>query len=155
MQTSIVDLRKEIYQDDNYNFHAKVHIIFMTSSAHTFALLDPSNLPTGSIAIDVWILRNQNVILTTKYQTDSGQNWQFSTFTKDLKSNFQQDITVSQQAYNQVLVLRNGIFSFISFDSTDMFLIGKNSSHLFQVAILFGQIIEQENAFLTELTSFQ
>ena len=126
----------------------------MTSSAHTFALLDPSNLPTESIAIDVWILRNQNVILTTKYQTDSGLNWQFSTFTQGLKSRFHQDITFSQQAYNQVLVLRNGIFSFTSFDSTEMFLC-KNSSHLYQVAILFGQIIEQENAFLTELTAFQ
>ena len=110
MQTSIIDLRKEIYQDDNYNFHAKVHIIFMTSSAHTFALLDPSNLPTESIAIDVWILRNQNVILTTKYQSDSGLNWQFSTFTQGLKSRFQQSITFSQQAYNQVLVLRDGIW---------------------------------------------
>ena len=154
LQTSIIDLRKEIYQDDKYDFYAKVHIIFMTSSAHTFALLDPSNLPTESIAIDVWILRNQNVILTTKYQSDSGLNWQFSTSTQGLKSRFHQEITFSQQAYNQVLVLRNGMFSFTSFDSTEMFLC-KNSSHLFHMAILFGQIIEQEIDFLTELTAFQ
>ena len=147
-------MKKEIYQNENYDFYAKVHIIFITSSAHTFALLDPANLPTQPIAIDVWILRNQNVILTTKYQSDSGLNWQFSTFTQGLKSRFNQDITFTKQAFNQVLVLRNSIFSFANFDSEEMFLC-KNSSHLFKVAVLFAQIIEQENSFLTELTSFQ
>ena len=147
-------MKKEIHQNENYEFYAKIHIIFITSSAHTFALLDPANLPIQPIAIDVWILRNQNVILTTKYQSDSGLNWQFSTFTQGLKSRFNQDITFTKQAFNQVLVLRNSIFSFANFDSEEMFLC-KNSSHLFKVAVLFAQIIEQENSFLTELTSFQ
>ena len=154
MQNSILELKKEIYQDEQFNFHARIHIIFMTNSAHTFALLDPANIPTSDIAIDVWILRNQKVILSTVYEADSGLNWQFSTFETNLKTDFQQDITVTTQDYNQVLVLRGGIFSFISFDSTATFSC-KNTSHLFQVGILFGQIIEQENAFLTELTQFQ
>ena len=136
-------MKKEIYQNENYDFYAKIHIIFITSSAHTFALLDPANLPIQPIAIDVWILRNQNVILTTKYQSDSGLNWQFSTFTQGLKSRFNQDITFTKQAFNQVLVLRNSIFSFANFDSEEMFLC-KNSSHLFKVAILFAQILNKK-----------
>ena len=126
----------------------------MTNSANAFALLDPANLPTVNTAIDVWILRNQKVILSTEYDADSGLNWQFSTFKTNIKRDFQQTITVTTQDFNQVLVLRGGIFSFISFDSTETFSC-KNTSHLFQVGILFKQIIEQENSFLTELTQFQ
>ena len=121
LKNSILELEKEIYQDEQFNFHAKISIIFMTNSANTFALLDPKNLPTGNTAIDVWILRNQKVILSKEYDADSGLNWQFSTFQTKIKTVFQQAITVTTQDYNQVLVLRGGIFSFISFDSTETF----------------------------------
>ena len=154
MKTSITDLKKEIFQDKDFNYHARIHIIFMTSSSHPFALLDPAALPSENIVIDVWILRGQDVILTTLYQTDTGLNWKFDIFIQNMKSEFQQDIVISRQQHNQVLVLKNGIFSFANFDSTDMYL-AKNSSHLFQVATLFDQIIEQENSFLSELNSFQ
>ena len=61
---------------------------------------------------------------------------------------------MSKQNYNQILVLRNSQFSFVDFNHPNMFLC-KNSTHLSQIALLFSQIIEQENAFLLQLKSFQ
>ena len=58
--------------DTEHQYHAKVHIIFMASSAFNFALLEPTDLPSSNVAIDVWVIRNQDVILTQHYQHDAG-----------------------------------------------------------------------------------
>ena len=108
--------------DTEYQYFAKVHIIFMASSAFPFALLDPTDLPSSDVAIDVWVIRKQDVILTQHYQRDAGLNWQFTKFITDLETRFQQTISVQKQDFNQVLVLRNQIFSFVNFDSNDMYL---------------------------------
>ena len=126
----------------------------MSSAAHNFALLDPASLPLAKIAIDVWIIRNQDVILTQHYNHDQGLNWQFAKFIEDIQTKFDQTITVQRQDYNQVLVLRDQQFSFVNFDSDTMYLC-KNTTHLTHLATLFAQIIEQENSFLLELTTFQ
>ena len=76
----------------------------MTSSSHPFALLDPAALPSENIVIDVWILRNQSVILTTLYNTNTGANWKFNIFIQNMKTEFNQDIVISTQQYNHVLV---------------------------------------------------
>jgi hypothetical protein len=57
-----------IFLDKEFNYHAQIHLIFMSSAAHNFALLDPTSLPLGKLAIDVWIIRNQDVILTQLYK---------------------------------------------------------------------------------------
>ena len=101
MKNSILELEKEIYQDEQFNFHAKISIIFMTNSANTFALLDPENLPTGNTAIDVWILRNQKVILSKEYDADSGLNWQFSTFETNIKTDCETPWEVSNAVCNR------------------------------------------------------
>ena len=139
--------------DTEYQYYAKVHIIFMSSSAFTFALLDPTDLPSSDVAIDVWVIRNQDVILTQHYKHDAGLNWQFTKFIEDLETRFHQPISVQKQDFNQVLVLRNQQFSFVNFDSNDMYLC-KNTTHLAHLATLFSQIIEQETSFLDELNSF-
>ena len=126
----------------------------MSSAAHNFALLDPASLPLAKIAIDVWIIRNQDVILTQHYNHDQGLNWQFAKFIEDIQTKFDQTITVQRQDYNQVLVLRDQQFSFVNFDSNTMYLC-KNTTHLTHLATLFAQIVEQENSFLLELTTFQ
>ena len=140
--------------DTEHQYHAKVHIIFMSSSAFNFALLEPTDLPSSDVAIDVWVIRNQDVILTQHYQHDAGLNWQFPKFIADLKKRFKQTISVQKQDFNQVLVLRNKQFSFVNFDSNDMYLCN-NTTHLAHLATLFSQIIEQETSFLVELNSFQ
>ena len=116
METSIQDLQKEIFIDAEYQIHAKVHIIFIASAGYTFALLNPSNLPSSNVAIDVWIIRGQNVILTQHYKHDAGLNWQFSMFIENLSSRFHQTISVETQDFNQILVLRNQQFSFVNID---------------------------------------
>ena len=126
----------------------------MSSSAHNFALLDPTSLPLGKLAIDVWIIRKQDVILTQLYNGDQGLNWQFEKFIQDIQSKFGQTLTIQQQDYNQVLVLRDQKFSFVNFDSDTPYLC-MNTTHLTHLATLFAQIIEQENSFLLELTTFQ
>ena len=153
METSIQDLQKEIYVNAEYQILAKVHIIFMASAGYTFALLDPLNLPSFNVAIDVWIVRGQNVILTQHYNHDAGLNWQFLKFIENLTSRFHQTITVTTQDFNQILVLRNQQFSFVNIDSDDMYLC-KNTTNLAHIATLFSQIIEQETSFWNELNSF-
>jgi hypothetical protein len=153
LETSIQDLQKEIYVNAEYQILAKVHIIFMASAGYTFALLDPLNLPSFNVAIDVWIVRGQNVILTQHYNHDAGLNWQFLKFIENLTSRFHQTITVTTQDFNQILVLRNQQFSFVNIDSDDMYLC-KNTTNLAHIATLFSQIIEQETSFWNELNSF-
>ena len=136
-----------------YEYYAKIHIIFMASSAFTFALLDPTALPSSNVAIDVWVIRNQDVILTQHYKHDAGLNWQFPTFVDNLKTRFHQTISVQMQDFNQILVLRNQQFSFVNLDSDDMYLC-KNTTNLNHIVTLFSQIIEQETSFLNELNSF-
>ena len=140
--------------DTEFNYHARIHIIFMSSAAFTFALLEPTALPLNDVAIDVWIIRNQDVILTQHYQRDAGLNWQFPKFIEDLQLRFSQTIQVQKQNYNQILVLHDQQFSFANFDSNDMYMV-QNTTHLTHLATLFSQIIEQESSFLMELSTFQ
>ena len=123
LQTSISELQKEIYLDSNYRYHAKLPIIFMASSALNFATLEPNDLPTSNVAIDIYVIRNQDVILSQFFHNDTALNWQFPKFIADFKMRFGQDITVSKQTYNQILVLKNSEFSFVDFDSPDMFFL--------------------------------
>ena len=126
----------------------------MASAALNFATLKPDNLPASDAALDVYIIRGQDVILSQFFHNDTALNWQFERFVTDFKNRFNQDIVVSKQDYNQILVLKNSQFSFVDFNHPNMFLC-KNSTHLSQIALLFSQIIEQENAFLIQLQSFQ
>ena len=67
----------------------------MASSAYNFALLEPNDLPSSNVAIDVWVIRNQDVILTQYYHNDAALNWQFPKFIADLKKKFKQTISVN------------------------------------------------------------
>ena len=126
----------------------------MASSAFNFATLEPDDLPLSNVAVDIYVIKNQDVILSQFYHNDTALNWQFHKFVADFKMRFCQTISVTRQNYNQILVLRDQQFSFVDFNLDDMFLC-KNSTHLAHIAILFSQIIEQENSFLLQLTSFQ
>ena len=65
LQTSISELQKEIYLDSEHRYHAKLPIIFMASSALNFATLEPDDLPSSNVAIDIYVIRNQDVILSS------------------------------------------------------------------------------------------
>ena len=154
LQTSVKELKNEVYLDETYRYHAKLPIIFMASAALNFATLKPNNLPDSDVAVDIYIIRNQDVILSQFFHNDTALNWQFDKFVTDFKTRFNQDIVVSKQNYNQILVIKNSQFSFVDFNNPNMFLC-KNSTRLSQIALLFSQIIEQETSFLLQLKSFQ
>ena len=88
LQTSVSELKNEIYLDKTYRYHAKLPIIFMASSALNFATLDPN------VAVDIYVIRNQDVILSQFFHNDTALNWQFPKFVSDFKKRFGQDITV-------------------------------------------------------------
>jgi hypothetical protein len=118
----------------------------MSSAAFQFALLNTTALPDYDVAIDVWIIRNQDIILTQHYQHNEGLNWQFQNFVDVLQSRFGQTIQIKKQNFNQILVIQNQQFSFQNFNSDSMYMV-QNTTHLIQLATLFSQIIEQENHF--------
>ena len=106
LQTSVKELENEVYLDKTYRYHAKLPIIFMASSALNFATLKPNNLPDSDVAVDIYIIRNQDVILSQFFHNDTALNWQFDKFVSDFQTRFCQDIIVSKQNYNQILVLK-------------------------------------------------
>ena len=99
----------------------------MASSAYNFAVLEPDDLPSSNVAVDVWVIRNQDVILSQFYHNDTALNWQFPKFIADFKMRIGQTISVTKQDFNQVLVIRDKQLSFVNFNSNDMFLC-KNST---------------------------
>ena len=62
----------------------------MAEAAYDFATIRPNALPTQNIAVDVWILRGQGMILTQKYNADEGLHWKFANFANDSQTNFNQ-----------------------------------------------------------------
>jgi hypothetical protein len=126
----------------------------MTGAAMPFARLLPNDMPMQNVALDIWIIRHQNVILTQRFRHDSAFSLQFTNFTQMIQSRFGQAITIESQNYNQVLVLIEQRLQFVNIDSQTMFLC-QNTTNLAHVATLFHQIIEQDKSFLLELTFFQ
>ena len=118
----------------------------MASAALNFATLKPDNLPASDAALDVYIIRGQDVILSQFFHNDTALNWQFERFVTDFKNRFNQDIVVSKQDYNQILVLKNSQFSFVDFNHPDMFLC-KNSTHLSQIALFFLKLLNKKMHF--------
>ena len=110
LQTSVKELKNEVYLDKTYRYHAKLPIIFMASAALNFATLKPNNLPDSDVAVDIYIIRGQDVILSQFFHNDTALNCQFDKFVTDFKNRFNQDIFVSKQNYNQILVLRKSQF---------------------------------------------
>ena len=148
LQESISQLRSELSVDVNGTISTRLDIIFITSAAKDFAGLDPTNLPETPTSLDIWILRDQSIILTKKML-----NLQFTSFIARIKSTFGQSITVTSQPYNQALVLMNKQFSFVRMDSS-MRYVAKRTRKLTQIMTLFQQIIIQEQSFLSQLQAF-
>ena len=64
----------------------RLNIIFMTSSAQDLNQLNPKDLPKIPSAIDVWILRDQEILITRNWDTeDQLINMDFSGFQKQIK----------------------------------------------------------------------
>ena len=78
----------------------------MTSSAYNYKKLKPSNLPILPSAIDVWILIDQEILLTRDWSAeDQVINRNFSGFETQIKKVFDQSLKQTAQPFNQGLVI--------------------------------------------------
>ena len=112
-------------------------------------------MPPGNIALDVYLLRNQEVLLTKIFSdNDELRNMLFDGFSALLQASFSQILQPTKQDYNQVLVLENKLFKFVPL-STDLTYLVNSTLELSQVHEMVNQIISKEQEILDQLTAFQ
>ena len=101
-------MKNELHLSEAGNFVTQLSLAFMTAAARDFKLLVPSNLPSTPCAIDVWILRGQDILLTKGWRAeDEIVNMKFDGFKQQIATIFSQTIIPTVQPYNQGLVLVN------------------------------------------------
>ena len=66
---SINSLKEEINKNEHY-FSAPLNIIFLCSAPISLNDIDPAKLPESPTALDMYVLKNQNIVLTTTWITD-------------------------------------------------------------------------------------
>jgi hypothetical protein len=127
----------------------------MTAASFDFKSLRRETLPTKSMSIDVWILRDQEILLTKNAkQDDEIVNMMFSGFSTTMQRIFAQTVTPTKQQYNQGLVLENGVFQFVPMNTSRVYEV-QNNKDMSQVFRTFSQLIDQDKKFLSQLESFQ
>ena len=135
-------------------FETRLSLAFITDSAFDFGQYQTNTLPSTKQAVNVFILRDQEIILTKNFNTDSSMiNMFFPGFTKIMLEEFGQNIVPTKQAYNQGLVLDKGLFKFVNINSTSLYEV-KNTKDISQTNQLLSQLINQEQTFLNQLESF-
>ena len=135
-------------------FETRLSLAFITDSAFDFSQYKKNALPNTKQAINVYILRDQSIILTKNFSTDDSMiNMFFSGFTRTVKTEFGQDVVPTTQPYNQGLVLEAGLFKFVNINTTQTYEV-KNTKDISQTYQLISQLVNQEQIFLNQLESF-
>ena len=127
----------------------------MTDSAHQLKYLNSADLPEHPLALDAWILKGKEIILS-KDQIEDDQliNLDFDEMKLTIQRAFGQTIEIEKQDFNQCLVLENKILQFVRMDTTKTYLAQTNPP-LTQVSTLLTKIIAQELDFHRQLTTFR
>ena len=113
--------------------------------------LTPGDLPVENVSLDMYILRDQEIVITSNWVTgDETVTMDFPGCVQEINDRFSQTLILVKQA----LVLIDQIFTFVNMNSTLKF-VAHSSQDLQRVFSTLGQIIEQESAFLKQLTSFK
>ena len=137
------------------NYFTKLGIAFVTSSEFSFKKLQPAQLPDGNLVLDVYLLRNQQVLITKNYQDeDELRNMIFSGFSNLLFRTFGQTLVPTKEDYNQVLVLENKTFKFKPLSSPATYAVN-TTIELIQVFEIVSQIINKEQEILNQLLAFR
>jgi hypothetical protein len=137
-------LKGELYKKDNGNFVTRLALAFMTGSSFDFKSLRRNSLPSETQSIDVWILRDQEVLLTKNAKHDDEiVNMMFNGFSQTMRTNFAQVVTPTKQNYNQGLVIEAGLFKFVPMNTSTVYEVQSNPD-MSQVYRTFTQLIDQD-----------
>ena len=154
LKDSISSLQGELQQLDNGNYKTRLSLAFITASAFDFKNYKPNTLPLTKQAVDVWILRDQTILLTKNSNSeDSMVNMLFPGFTSTLRNTFGQTVIPTRQPFNQGLVLEAGQFRFVNMNISDIYEVRKTPD-MSQTYRTFSQLINQDQKFLNQLQSF-
>ena len=102
----------------------------------------------------MYILKNQDIVLTSTWVVDQTITMNFSNCIQAITDRFSQLLVLSKQPFNQALVLINQQFKFVSMNSSQKFQ-AKITQDLTRVFTTLGHVINQESAFLCQITLFK
>ena len=82
-------------------FCAKLNIIFMCSAPLRVGDLIPGNLPAENVSLDMYILRDQEIVITSNWVTsDETITMDFDGCVTAIIDRFSQTLTLIKQPYN-------------------------------------------------------
>ena len=116
-------LQNELQEAENGDFRTRLNIVFMTSSVKSVDDMDPDNLPSIPTSLDVWILRDQSILLTKNWNSEDEVIYmEFEKFENMTRHQFSQPLLPKTESFNQGLVIIGQKLKFVSFNSPLTFL---------------------------------
>ena len=94
MKESILGFEQEMSTTTEGVILTRLDFAFMTDSTFNFGTMDPNHLPTSPTALNVYILRNQSILMTNIMHTDNTMNLEFAGFKNQIDTTFGQTIEV-------------------------------------------------------------
>ena len=134
-------------------FSAPLNLIFLSSAPISIDKLDPLELPNLPLALDMYILKDQSLVLTSTWVEDITITLDFKICKTKLHERFSQHISISKQPFDQALVLKNKIFMFIDMND-DQKIYGKKTPDLTRIYTTLQHLIAQEQSFLSQIINF-
>ena len=86
-------------------------MIFLSSAPVSINDIDPLQLPEFPISLDMYILKDQTLVLTTTWIADITVTLDFENCKTQIYERFSQTLTLSQKPFNQALVIVNKLSS--------------------------------------------
>ena len=84
--------------------------------------LDPSNLPVMPISLDMFILRGQDIVITSNWVIDQTITMDFPNCIEAINQRFSQLLVLVKQPFNQALVLIDQEFQFVNMNYSLKFM---------------------------------
>ena len=140
-------------RDKGDTFISRPDFIFSTQASFEFANLDPENMPGEDCSLDPVILAGSTAVLTRNEDMGEIYSISFVSFKKTIRDVFNQDIQFTTAPYHQMLVLKKGLFEFISTSDNGTYLARKNAD-LTNIFEKLQVILNQERQFHEKMYSF-
>ena len=151
LQRSLSRLKDELNEKED-GFLVKPALGFISNALFSFPNIDPNNLPIGNIALNVFVPKEQPIMLVLLENSLSVM--EFAQFSSILSATFSQKLTPLVSPHHHILVMKNTQFALEQINSTEKFL-AKKSDELTLIFSLQQEIIRKETAILNQLLEFQ